>query len=71
MHRVNLYLRSYNTKAGFRRQRRPMPNKAKELAERFVSLKMMRKFINARLKDLTEEQTTHLYRLVRRWTEEK
>ncbi|MFO7835495.1 MAG: hypothetical protein R6V83_02480 [Candidatus Thorarchaeota archaeon] len=48
-----------------------MPNKAKELAERFVSLKMMRKFINARLKDLTEEQTTHLYRLVRRWTEEK
>ncbi|MBS3795044.1 MAG: hypothetical protein KGY80_09115 [Candidatus Thorarchaeota archaeon] len=47
-----------------------MKSKAKKLKERFVSIKMMRNFINSRLKDLTEEQTAELYHLVREWTED-
>jgi hypothetical protein len=48
-----------------------MKSKAKKLKERFVSIKMMRNFINSRLKDLTEEQTAELYHLVREWIENK
>lgn len=48
-----------------------MKSKTKELAERFVTIKMMRSFIKSRLKELTEEQTAQLYDLVREWTDKK